>query len=109
MCSSDLRISNQGGIFPQIISNISGTSVNTGWVAVGAISGSAITQVGNTGVFVANNAWSTLYNSHGMDSSSDMVVATVTDKTHGIIHRVTFTRSDNGSTTGYNIFVEKLW
>jgi hypothetical protein len=101
------RISNQGGIFPQIISNISDTK-NSAWTAVGAISGTAITQVGSTGTLVANNSWTTLYNSQGMDSAGDTVVVTLQDKTQGRIYRVNFVCSDNGSTTGYNIIAERL-
>ena len=101
------RISNQGGIFPQVISNTSG-SKNLGWTAVGCISGGAITQVGNTGIIVANNVWATLYNSRGMDNPADNVVVTLQDKAQGRIYRVTFIRSDNGSTTGYNIIAERL-
>ena len=101
------RVSNQGGIFPQVISNTSG-SKNLGWTAVGAISGVAVTQVGSTGSIVANNAWTTLYNSHGMDAAGDTVTVTLQDKNQGRIYRVTFMRSDNGTTTGYNIIAERL-
>ena len=101
------RISNQGGIFPQVISNTAG-SKNLGWTGVGAISGTAITQVGSTGTIVANNAWTTLYNAHGMDSAADTITVTLQDKVLGRIYRVTFMRSDNGSTTGYNIIAERL-
>ena len=101
------RISNQGGIFPQVISNTAGTK-NSAWVVVAARSGSAITQTGSTGTLVANNAWTTLYNSGGMDSAGDTYVATLQDKSQGRIYRVTFMRSDNGSTTGYNIIAERL-
>lgn len=101
------RISNQGGIFPQVISNTSGTK-NSAWTVVAARSGSAITQTGSTGTLVANNAWTSLYTSGGMDSAGDTYVATLQDKTQGRIYRVTFMRSDNGSTTGYNIIAERL-
>ena len=101
------RISNQGGIFPQVISNTGG-SKNLGWTAVGAISGTAVAQVGSTGSIVANNAWTTLYNSHGMDSAADTVTVTLQDKVLGRIYRITFMRSDNGTTTGYNIIAERL-
>ena len=73
------------------------------------ISGTSIAQTGNTGILIRNDQWYSLYTGHGMDSSSDMVITTLTDKASGIIHRVTFIRADDGSTTGYNIFVEKLW
>ena len=75
---------------------------------MGAISGTAITQVGSTGTIVANNAWTTLYNSHGMDSPADTITVTLQDKVLGRIYRITFMRSDNGSTTGYNIIAERL-
>ena len=102
------RISNQGGIFPQIISNISGQTKNSAWTAVGAISGSAVAQAGSTGNLVPNNAWTSLYTLHSMDNSGDTVTVTLQDKTQGRIYRVTFMRSDNGSTTGYNIIAERL-
>lgn len=100
------RVSNQGGIFPQVIGN--GSSRNLAWTAVGAISGRAIAQVGSTGTIVASNAWTTLYNSNGMDSAGDTVTATLQDKAGSAIYRITFMRSDNGSTTGYNIIGERL-
>ena len=100
------RISNQGGIFPQVIGNTS--SRNLAWTGVGAISGGAITQVGSTGTIVASNAWTTLYNSRGMDSAGDTVTVTLQDKALSRIYRITFMRSDNGSTTGYNIIAERL-
>jgi hypothetical protein len=101
------RISNQGGNFPQIISNTGG-SKNCGWTVVAARSGSAVTQAGSTGTIVANNAWTSLYTLGGMDSAGDTYVATLQDKGEGRIYRVTFMRSDNGSTTGYNIIAERL-
>jgi hypothetical protein len=101
------RVSNQGGNFPQVISNTSGTK-NSAWVVVAARSGSAINQTGSSGTLVANNAWTSLYTSAGMDSAGDTYVATLQDKAQGRIYRVTFMRSDNGSTTGYNIIAERL-
>jgi hypothetical protein len=101
------RVSNQGGIFPQIISNTGGT-VNSAWTVVAARSGSAIAQGGSTGALLPNNAWTSLYTFGGMDSAGDTFVATLQDKTAGRIYRVTFMRSDNGATTGYNIIAERL-
>ena len=101
------RVSNQGGNFPQVISNTAGTK-NSAWTVVAARSGSAITQTGSTGTLVSNSAWTSLYTSGGMDSAGDTFVATLQDKTQGRIYRVTFMRSDNGSTTGYNIIAERL-
>jgi hypothetical protein len=101
------RVSNQGGNFPQVISNTGGTK-NSAWTVVAARSGSAITQTGSTGTLVPNNAWTTLYNSAGMDSAGDTYVATLQDKNEGRIYRITFMRSDNGATTGYNIIAERL-
>ena len=100
------RISNSGGIFPQVIGNSS--SRNLAWTGVGAISGSAVTQVGSTGTIVSSSAWTTLYNAHGMDSAGDTVTVTLQDKALSRIYRITFMRSDNGSTTGYNIIGERL-
>jgi hypothetical protein len=102
------RVSNSGGNFPQVISNVSGQTKNSAWTVVAARSGSAITQTGSTGTLVPNNAWTTLYNSAGMDSAGDTYVCTLQDKNQGRIYRVTFMRSDNGATTGYNIIAERL-
>jgi len=102
------RVSNQGGNFPQIISNVSGQTKNSAWTAVSARSGSAIGQAGSTGNLVPNNSWVTLYNLSGMDSAGDTVTVSLQDKNLGRIYRVTFMRSDNGSTTGYNIIAERL-
>lgn len=104
--SMRFRISNQGGIFPQVIGN--GSSRNLAWTGVGAINGMAVTQVGSTGTIIASNAWTTLFNAHGMDSAGDTVTVTLQDKAAGRIYRITFMRSDNGSTTGYNIIGERL-
>jgi hypothetical protein len=101
------RISNQDGIFPQIISNTGGTK-NSAWTAVAARSGSAISQTGSTGILLPNNSWTSLYSSAGMDSAGDTVTVTLQDKSQGRIYRVTFMRSDNGSTTGYNIIAERI-
>ncbi len=101
------RVSNQGGVFPQVISNTGG-SKNLAWTGVGAISGVSIAQAGSTGAIVAHNAWTTMYNLHGMDSAGDTITVTLQDKAVGIIYRITFMRSDNGSTTGYNIIGERI-
>jgi hypothetical protein len=100
------RISNQGGIFPQVIGNTS--TRNLAWTVVAARSGSAVTQAGSTGTLVASNAWTSLYTLGGMDSAGDTYTATLQDKALSRIYRVTFMRSDNGSTTGYNIIAERL-
>jgi hypothetical protein len=100
------RVSNQGGNFPQVISNTSGT-VNSAWTVVASRSGSAVTQTGSTGTLVPNNSWTSLYTSGGMDNSGDTYVATLQDKSAGRIYRVTFMRSDSG-TVGYNIIAERL-
>lgn len=104
--SMRFRVSNQGGIFPQVIGN--GSSRNLAWTAVSAISGSAVNQAGSTGTIVSSSAWTTLYNLHGMDSAGDTVTVTLQDKAAGRIYRITFMRSDNGSTTGYNIIGERI-
>jgi len=100
------RISNQGGIFPQVIGN--GSSRNLAWTGVGAINGAAVAQAGSTGTIVSTSAWTTLYNLHGMDAAGDTVTVTLQDKAAGRIYRITFMRSDNGSTTGYNIIGERI-
>ena len=101
------RVTSTTGIFPQIISNVSGQTKNSAWTSVAAISGQAVAQVGSTGNLVPNNAWVNLYDSHGMDSSGDTVTVTLQDKALGRIYRVTFMRSDAG-TVGYNIIAERL-
>jgi hypothetical protein len=100
------RISNQGGIFPQVIGNTS--TRNLAWTVVAARSGSAVTQAGSTGTLVVSNAWTSLYTLGGMDSAGDTYTATLQDKALSRIYRITFMRSDNGSTTGYNIIAERL-
>jgi hypothetical protein len=101
------RITNSGlaGIFPQVIGN--GSTRNLAWTVVAARSGSAVTQAGSTGTIVADNAWTTLYNLGGMDSSGDTFTATLQDKGAGTIYRVTFMRSDSGG-DGFNIIAERL-
>jgi hypothetical protein len=101
------RVTSTTGIFPQIISNVSGQTKNSAWTAVGATSGRAVNQVGSTGNLVPNNAWVNLYDSYGMDSSGDTVTVTLQDKALGRIYRVTFMRSDAG-TVGFNIIAERL-
>jgi hypothetical protein len=102
------RITNSGlaGIFPQVIGNTS--SRNLAWTVVAARSGSAVTQTGSTGSIVTSSAWTSLYTSGGMDSAGDTFIATLQDKAAGRIYRITFMRSDDGSTTGYNIIAERL-
>jgi hypothetical protein len=100
------RVSNQGGIFPQIISNTGGT-VNTAWTAVAALNGTAIAQSGSTGVLLPYNSWTSLYTGHGMDASGDTVTVTLQNKSAAKIYRVTFMRSDDGS-VGYNIIAERI-
>ena len=101
------RITNSGGIYAQVISNTGGTK-NSAWTAVAAISGQAVAQGGSTGILLPNNSWTTLYTFGSMASAGDTVTVTFQDKNQGRIYRVTFMRSDNGSTTGYNIIAERL-
>jgi hypothetical protein len=102
------RISNQGGVFPQVESNTSGT-VDICWSIVGVVSGAGTTSNENSGTLVANNAWTTLYSTHGLDTRGDTLTAHVTDKSAGKIYRVTFIVTNNASnTTGYNIVVERI-
>ena len=101
------RITNSGGIYAQVISNTGGTK-NSAWTAVAAISGQAVAQGGSTGILLPNNSWTTLYTFGSMASAGDTVTVTFQDKAQGRIYRITFMRSDNGSTTGYNIIAERL-
>jgi hypothetical protein len=100
------RVQSSGSPTAQIISNTSG-SVNSAWTAVASISGSAIGQTGSTGALISNSAWTNLYGSN-MGSAGDTIVVNLQDKSAGRIYRVTFMRSDDGATTGYNIIAERL-
>jgi hypothetical protein len=75
---------------------------------VAAISGQAVGQGGSTGTLVPNNAWTSLYTFASMNSAGDTVTVTLQDKQNSRIYRITFMRSDNGSTAGYNIIAERL-
>jgi hypothetical protein len=100
------RITSSGGIFPQVIGN--GGAVNAAWTCIAALDGTVVAQAGSTGTIVSSSVWSTLYNLHGMDAAGDTINCTIQDKAAGRIYRVTFMRSDNGSTTGYNIIGERI-
>jgi hypothetical protein len=97
-----------GNTYAQVISNVSGQTINSAWTAVAAISGQAVGQGGSTGTLVPNNAWTSLYTFASMNSAGDTVTVTLQDKQNSRIYRVTFMRSDNGSTAGYNIIAERL-
>jgi hypothetical protein len=96
------------GIITKIISNVFGQTKNSAWTAVAAISGQAVGQAGSTGNLVPNNAWVSLYSFAAMNAAGDTVTVTLQDKNQGRIYRVTFMRSDDGATTGYNIIAERL-
>lgn len=102
------RVSNQGGVFPQIIYNSLIGTLNTGWTCIAAISGTGVAQGGSTGTLIPCNSWTSLYTFHGMDSAADTIICTIQDKSSQRIYRVTFMRSDSGGTTGYNIIGERL-
>ena len=102
------RVTSSGGVFPQVKNNTGG-NLNIDWISVATISGTSITQTGSTGSIVSGGSWTSLYTNHGMDAAADMVITHITDKGNGKVHRVTFMRNDDGGTTGYSIFVEKLW
>lgn len=102
------RVSNQGGVFPQVESNTSGT-VDSCWSFFASVTGNATIVSQNSGTLVANNAWTTLFSNHGLDSRGDTVIVHITDKNAGKIYRVTFLVTNNASnTTGYNILVERI-
>jgi hypothetical protein len=104
------RISNQGGIFPQIAS-ATGSTVDICYAGVGVVSGATNPAYANNSgyILLANGTWLSLYSSHGLDSRSDYLTFHVTDKNAGKIYRVTFLVTNNSSnTTGYNIVVEQL-
>lgn len=102
------RISNQGGVFPQVASS-TGSNIDTCWSVIGYVVGTTngVTGSQNAGTLV--NGYTTLYSGHGMDDRGDCLVATVTDKNAGKIYRVTFIVSNNSAnTTGYSILVERI-
>lgn len=103
------RVSNQGGIFPQVASNTGG-NVDVCYSGIGYVSGAVQTPAyaGNSGILL-NSSWVSVYSSHGMDTRGDQFVLTITDKNAGKIYRITYLVTNNSSnTTGYNIIAERL-
>lgn len=101
------RISNQGGVFPQV-GNATGGNIDICWSAMAVVSGGSASSQ-NSGTIISSGSWTTIYNAHGLDTRSDTVVAHVTDKAAGDIYRVTFLVTNNsGNATGYNIVVERI-
>ena len=101
------RISNQGGIFPQV-GNASGTSVDICWSSMAVVSGGAVSSQ-NTGIIITAGSWTSIYTAHGLDTRGDTIVAHITDKNASRIYRVTYLVTNNSSnTTGYNIIVERI-
>lgn len=104
------RISNQGGVFPQVAS-ASGSTVDVAYSAVGYINGTTNPATAhNSGyILLADGTWLSLYSAHGMDDRGDYIVFHIVDKNAGKIYRVTFMVTNNSSnTTGYNILVERI-
>lgn len=100
------RVSNSGGIFPQVGST-TGSNVDISFTLSGYVAGAGDVSSQNSGALV--NSYTTIYNSHGLDTRGDMIVATVVDKNAGKIYRVTFIVSNNSSnTTGYSIVIERI-
>ena len=104
------RISNQGGVFPQVAS-ASGSTVDVAYSAVGYVNGATNPATAhNSGyILAANGTWLSLYSSHGLDDRGDYIVFHIVDKGAGKIYRVTYMVTNNSSnTTGYNIIVERI-
>jgi hypothetical protein len=103
------RISNQGGVFPQIAS-ASGSQVDVCYDVLGVVSGVGTTSAENSGyLLLANGTWLSIYSQHGMDARGDRLTAHITDKAAGKIYRATFMKTNNSSNTdGYNIIVERI-
>jgi len=103
------RVSNQGGVFPQIAS-ASGSTTDVCYDVLGIVNGAtnpAYAQ--NTGIILAaNGTWVSVYSTHGMDNRGDRLTMHVTDKAAGKIYRVTYLRTNAGATDGYNIIVERI-
>ena len=104
------RISNQGGIFPQVAS-ASGSTVDIAYSAVGYVNGTTNPATAhNSGyILAADGTWLSLYSSHGLDDRGDYLTFHLVDKGAGKIYRVTFMVTNNSSnTTGYNILIERV-
>jgi hypothetical protein len=103
------RISNQGGVFPQIAS-ASGSTVDVCYDVLGVVNGNTPASAQNSGyILAANGTWLSIYSSHGMDSRGDRLTAHITDKNAGKIYRATFMKTNNSSNQdGYNIIVERI-
>ena len=104
------RISNQGGVFPQVAS-ASGSTVDVCYSGIGYVNGATNPATAhNSGyILLADGTWLSLYSTHGMDDRGDLITFHVTDKSAGKIYRVTFLVTNNSSnTTGYNILVERI-
>lgn len=104
------RISNQGGVFPQVAS-ASGSTVDVAYSAVGYINGTTNPATAhNSGyILAADGTWLSLFSAHGMDDRGDYIVFHIVDKGAGKIYRVTYMVTNNSSnTTGYNILVERI-
>lgn len=103
------RVSNQGGVFPQIAS-ASGSTVDVCYDVLGVVNGVGTTNAQNAGyILLANGTWLSIYSTHGMDTRGDRLTAHITDKNAGKIYRVTFIRTNNSSNVdGYNIIVERI-
>jgi hypothetical protein len=104
------RISNQGGVFPQVAS-ASGSTVDVCYSAVGYVNGATNPATAHNSGYILDSAgtWLSLYSAHGMDDRGDYIDFHITDKGAGKIYRVTFLVTNNASnTTGYNILVERI-
>lgn len=103
------RISNQGGVFPQIAS-ASGSTCDVCYDVLGVVNGNTPASAQNSGyILLADGTWLSIYSSHGMDARGDRLTAHITDKNASKIYRATFMKTNNSSNVdGYNIVVERI-
>lgn len=104
------RISNQGGVFPQIAS-ASGSTVDVCYDVLGIVGGTTNPAYANNSgyILLADGTWLSIYSAHGVDTRGDRLTAHITDKAAGRIYRVTFMKTNNNSNVdGYNIIVERI-
>ena len=103
------RISNSGGVFPQVAS-ASGGNVDVCYDVLGVVNGAGTAYAQNSGyILLANGTWLSIFSAHVMDSRGDRLTAHITDKSASKIYRVTYMKTNNSSNTdGYNIIVERI-
>jgi hypothetical protein len=103
------RISNQGGVFPQV-QGATG-NVDVCYSGIGYINGASNPAMAHNSGFILGTgaSWLSLYSTHGMDDRGDYIAFHITDKSAGKIYRVTFMKNNTGSNVDcYDIIVERI-